>query len=57
MYRLDDPFKIESQQTFDLEVTFNDASKFPTEAQWVASGQGLPWLIATLYAVEVDSDD
>jgi hypothetical protein len=57
MYRLEDPFKISSQQTFDLEVTFNDASNFPTEAQWVASEQGLPWLIATLYAVEVDSDD
>jgi len=57
MYRLEDPFKIESQQTFDLEVTFNDASNFPTEEQWDESEQGLPWLIATLYAVEVDSDD
>jgi hypothetical protein len=54
MYRLSDPFDVASNQTIDLRVEFADASSFPTEQQWIDSGQGQLWLRATLYVAEIE---
>jgi hypothetical protein len=54
MFRLPDPFKIASNQSIDLEVTFADASVFPTEANWTASDQEQLYLRATLFLAEID---
>ena len=54
-YRLADPFDLAVNQTVSLAVHFDDASKFPTEANWAASGQGSLWLRASLVVAEVDA--
>jgi hypothetical protein len=54
MYRLHDPFDIASGQNLNMSVHFKDASAFPTEAQWQASGQKKLWLRATLYLAEIE---
>lgn len=55
MHRLDDPFDIEANQNVNVTVQFNDASNFPTEAQWTAASQGFLWMRATLYLAEIDA--
>lgn len=56
MYKLQDPFDVAGNQTINLKVTFADASAFPSEANWDASGQGKLWLRATLYLAEIKTD-
>jgi hypothetical protein len=53
MYRLSDPFDIASNQNLNLAVHFNDATGFPKESDWEASGQKKPYLRATLYLAEI----
>jgi hypothetical protein len=54
-YRLADPFDLAVNQTVSLAVHFDDASKFPSEANWAASGQGSLWLRASLVVAEVEA--
>ena len=56
IYFLADPFDIAPNQTIDLKVTFKDSSKFPTAAQWDASGQGRLNLMATLHVAEFEAN-
>jgi hypothetical protein len=54
-YRLADPFDLAVNQTVSLAVHFDDASVFPSEAGWTASGQSGLWLRASLVVAEVDA--
>lgn len=54
-YRLADPFDLAVNQTVSLAVHFDDASVFPSDAGWTASGQNGLWLRASLVVAEVDA--
>lgn len=57
MYRVDDPFDIAANQNVTVKVVFDDASDFPTEAQWNNStGNVRLRLHATLYLAEVEKE-
>lgn len=53
MYALRDPFDVAPTQSINLQVTFKDASVFPTSQQWTDSGQGVLLLRSTLYLAEI----
>jgi hypothetical protein len=52
-YRLADPFDLAVNQTLSLSVHFEDASVFPSDADWTASGQGLLYLRANIVVAEM----
>lgn len=55
MHRILDPFDLAPTQNLDLKVQFHDASVFPAEAEWEASGQSKLYLRAVLYLAELES--
>lgn len=52
-YRLADPFDLAVNQTLSLAVHFEDASVFPTDANWTTSGQGLLYMRASIVVAEM----
>lgn len=51
-----DPFRIASNQTFDIEVTFADSSVFPTSQNWEDASQPALLMRCNLHVAEIKSN-
>jgi hypothetical protein len=52
-FKIPDPFFVAPNQVLNVEVTFNDASSFPTSQNWVDAGKSKLFLRSTLHLAEL----
>jgi len=55
-FKIPDPFFVAPNQVLNVEVTFNDASSFPTSQNWVDAGKSKLFLRSTMHLAELTEE-